>query len=131
MRSTTILIAAALATTAQAFSPVATTTRSSTSLQATTRKEFLGAAAAALVASSTGIALPAFAADTVDIQVKKKGDGPIPESGELVAIRFAAEAAGIKLDDIFDSPEPYYTRVGAGGLLQVRTNEHKNKTNAR
>ena len=38
--------------------------------------------------------------------------------GELVAIRFAAYNGDLKIDDIFDTPEPYYTRLGSGGLLK-------------
>jgi peptidylprolyl isomerase len=48
----------------------------------------------------------------------KSGDGPKPEVGELAAIRFAAYSGEIKIDDIFDTPEPYYTRLGSGGLLK-------------
>jgi FKBP-type peptidyl-prolyl cis-trans isomerase len=40
-----------------------------------------------------------------------------PVVGELIAIRFAAYANGIKIDDIYDNPEPYYTRLGSGGLI--------------
>lgn len=59
-------------------------------------------------------------ADGITYQVIKTGDGPKPEIGELIAIRFAAyvAATGNKIDDIFDSPEPYYTRLGSGGLLK-------------
>ena len=28
---------------------------------------------------------------------------------------------GNVIDDIFDKPEPYYTRVGSGGLIKVRS----------
>ena len=66
--------------------------------------------------------LPAIADDKlpngVSVSVKKSGKGPKPEIGELVAIRFAAYAGNTKIDDIFDTPEPYYTRVGSGGLLK-------------
>jgi FKBP-type peptidyl-prolyl cis-trans isomerase len=76
--------------------------------------------------------LPAFAADTaavavgdkvtlpsgVSYNVVKVGDGPQVSVGELVGIRFKAYAGEIKIDDIFDTPEPYYTRVGAGGLIK-------------
>jgi hypothetical protein len=53
--------------------------------------------------------------------VVKSGDGPQPKIGELAGIRFRAEVlqTGNKIDDIFDTPEPYYTRVGSGGLLKV------------
>lgn len=47
-----------------------------------------------------------------------EGDGPQPEIGELIAIRFAAFCGSNKIDDIFDTPEPYYTRVGSGGLIK-------------
>jgi hypothetical protein len=66
--------------------------------------------------------LPALAAESlpsgVTYEVVKKGDGPKPEMGELVAIRFAAYFGDRKIDDIFDTPEPYYTRLGSGGLLK-------------
>ena len=56
----------------------------------------------------------------VTVQIIKQGDGPKPDIGELIAIRFAAyvSSTGNKIDDIFDSPEPYYTRLGSGGLLK-------------
>ena len=54
----------------------------------------------------------------VTYEVKKKGDGPQPGIGELAAIRFAAYNGAIKIDDVFDTPEPYYTRIGSGGLLK-------------
>jgi len=50
--------------------------------------------------------------------VVKSGSGAKPEVGELVAIRFAAFVGDRKIDDIFDTPEPYYTRMGSGGLLK-------------
>jgi FKBP-type peptidyl-prolyl cis-trans isomerase len=66
--------------------------------------------------------MPASAAELlpsgVTYEVVKKGDGPKPEIGELVAIRFAAYLGDRKIDDIFDTPEPYYTRLGSGGLLK-------------
>jgi FKBP-type peptidyl-prolyl cis-trans isomerase len=67
--------------------------------------------------------LPAMAAvetlpSGVTYEVVKSGDGPKPEIGELVAIRFAAYNGNTKIDDIFDTPEPYYTRLGSGGLLK-------------
>ncbi|KAG7355060.1 FKBP-type peptidylprolyl isomerase [Nitzschia inconspicua] len=81
---------------------------------------------AATVAASLmvqqGALSPAFAAETlpsgVTYEVLKKGDGPKPEIGELVAIRFAAYFGDRKIDDIFETPEPYYTRLGSGGLLK-------------
>lgn len=76
----------------------------------------IGSSMAALLVSS-----PAFAEKLpsgVTYEVIKKGDGPQPEVGELIAIRFAAFCGSNKIDDIFDTPEPYYTRVGSGGLLK-------------
>jgi len=55
----------------------------------------------------------------VSYKVLTAGDGPIPNIGELVGIRFRASCGDNKFDDIFDSPEPYYTRVGAGRPLKV------------
>mmetsp|Transcript_19281 Transcript_19281/g.46568 ORF Transcript_19281/g.46568 Transcript_19281/m.46568 type:complete len:208 (+) Transcript_19281:152-775(+) len=54
----------------------------------------------------------------VSYEVVKAGTGPKPDIGELVAIRFAAYYGDRKIDDIFDTPEPYYTRLGSGGLLK-------------
>lgn len=54
----------------------------------------------------------------VTYEVVKEGKGAKPEIGELIAIRFAAFCDGRKIDDIFDTPEPYYTRLGSGGLLK-------------
>jgi FKBP-type peptidyl-prolyl cis-trans isomerase len=65
--------------------------------------------------------LPSVAETTaagVKYEVIKKGDGPKPEIGELIAIRFNAFAGSNKIDDVFDTPEPYYTRLGSGGLLK-------------
>ena len=48
----------------------------------------------------------------------KEGKGPVPDVGELAAIRFKATAGENTMDDIFDTQEPYYTRVGSGGLIK-------------
>jgi hypothetical protein len=61
--------------------------------------------------------LPAFAAAAttttlptgVTYEVVKDGAGPQPDPGELVAIRFAAYYGDRKIDDIYETPEPYYT----------------------
>jgi FKBP-type peptidyl-prolyl cis-trans isomerase len=89
--------------------------------QQLSRKDMLknvgGAAAGWLLATS---APPAFAESLpsgVTYEVIKSGDGPKPDVGELAAIRFAAFAGENKIDDIFVSPEPYYTRMGSGGLI--------------
>lgn len=127
MRITLFLTVAACA---QAFSPIAVkqSTTKTTALNAQfSRKDFLQSAAvtAAATVLATG-ALPSasWADETlpsgVVIQVIKKGDGAVPERGELAAIRFSAYAGDNKVDDIFDTPEPYYTRVGSGGMLKVR-----------
>jgi len=88
-------------------------------------KQIVGTAAALTLTSP--VALPAFAADEqvvlpsgVSYVVTKAGDGPTPTIGELAAIRFKATVvqSGIILDDCYDTPEAYYTRVGAGGLIK-------------
>ena len=72
---------------------------------------------AVLLPSLTNTVPSAFAADStvttlptgVTYEVIKAGKGPKPEMGELAAIRFAAFYGDRKIDDIFDTPEPYYT----------------------
>jgi hypothetical protein len=103
-------------------------TRSGTALSAeVSRMDFVRttAAAALAVAVSSSNPLAAFADDdeiklksgTV-IKVVKKGTGPKPTVGTLAGIRFKANAGSIPIDDIFGTQEPYYTRVGSGGLLK-------------
>jgi FKBP-type peptidyl-prolyl cis-trans isomerase len=98
-----------------------------TKLHVLSRQEFFQTVATAglLVATTSAVSpLPANAADVttlpngVSYVVKKAGNGPQGDVGELVAIRFAAYVNGNKLDDLFDNPEPYYTRLGSGGLLK-------------
>jgi hypothetical protein len=112
-----------LLSTATAFTPSFGLSRSTTSLDAT-RKEFIQTAF--IGAASTFFVPPSFAGETVTLPsgvsyvIDKAGTGPLPDRGELAAIRFRAFAGEIKIDDIFDTPEPYYTRVGSGGMLKVR-----------
>jgi len=100
----------------------------STQLYATaTRAEFFKQVAFVVgssAAAASGInVLPAFADETVTLEngvsyvIGKKGDGPKPTIGELAAIRFKCSFGDRVIDDIFETPEPYYTRVGSGGLL--------------
>lgn len=70
---------------------------------------------AAAAAEGDEVVLPS----GVSYKVLTAGDGPVPNIGELVGIRFRAYCGDNKFDDIFDTPEPYYTRVGAGKLLKV------------
>lgn len=98
--------------------------RPSTAFQASlSRDDFLKTVAVAF-GGSTLLNVPAFAAEPVKLDngvtyiVKKTGDGERPVAGDLVALRFAAYAGDKKIDDLFDNPEPYYTRVGSGGLLK-------------
>lgn len=122
MRSATIataLVAMCALPSAQAWSapkpPAAEVSRKSM-LQTLVQGGMATAAATLLVEQ------PAFAAEKlqsgVTYEVVKSGSGIKPDVGELIAIRFAAFVDGRKLDDIFDTPEPYYTRLGSGGLLK-------------
>lgn len=101
-----------------------------TQLQATTpsRSQFLQHVAWTGFASTTALIMPTYdsiatAAESVTLPngltyiVIKSGNGPKPDVGELVAIRFAAYNGDIKIDDVFETPEPYYTRLGSGGLI--------------
>ena len=126
-----VLLALTPATTAWVSSSTQTRSRT-TQLQShvstnsqPTRKAFLQTVAATgLTTLVVGTATPALAAaeetlpNGVTYSVIKSGNGPKPDLGELVAIRFAAYNGDIKIDDIFDTPEPYYTRLGSGGLLK-------------
>jgi peptidylprolyl isomerase len=113
-----------LASAVVAFAPVMVNNRHETMLHATTRKDFLYHAAALTAVGLFN--MPALAEEVttlpngVSYTVSKKGDGPVPMLGDLVALRFAAYCGDNKIDDIFGTPEPYYTRIGSGGLLKVR-----------
>ena len=129
MKSTCIAILSILASPAAAFvAPNTQPSTQSTQLSAQkSRTDFLrdvatvGIAAAATTLT-TGSPLPAFADETlpsgVSIKVTKEGKGPVPDVGEMAAIRFKATAGENTIDDIFDTQEPYYTRVGSGGLIK-------------
>jgi peptidylprolyl isomerase len=135
MRISTILAILSTITFTQGFSPAFNGRSTSTSLSAVngeqSRSNFLktltgGAAAAAFSTLASPMIVNADEGSTVKLpsgtvyEVLKTGDGPQPTIGELAAIRFRAEVkqTGNKIDDIFDTPEPYYTRVGSGGLLK-------------
>lgn len=114
---------------ANAFAPSLNLRTESALSAEVSRSNFLEQVAANVaVASIIGFTStsPAVAEDVVTLpsgvsyEIVKSGSGPAPSIGELAAIRFkAAVKGGNKIDDIFDTPEPYYTRVGSGGLLKV------------
>ena len=124
MKSTCLILLSVFSPAAAFVSP-APFSRSSatTSLSAQkSRTEFLRDAAGLGIAAAAAGLLPAFADETtasgVSIKVIKSGTGPSPTVGELATIRFSAYAGEVKIDDIFDTPEPYFTRVGSGGLIK-------------
>jgi FKBP-type peptidyl-prolyl cis-trans isomerase len=124
--SLAILVAAA-----RAFSPATTTTTttpqqqyvSNTALHAMDRRQVViggmsAASFAALLSITPAAALAEELPNGVVYTIDKKGTGPAPDRGELAAIRFKASTEdGKVIDDIFETPEPYYTRVGLGGML--------------
>ena len=128
MKSTIILLLSVIVPVAAFVTPAPRTNPSAISLAAQqSRTEFLrdvSAVGIAAIASTTVGVLPqyAFADETtasgVAIKVLKSGNGPKPTIGELASIRFAAYNGEIKIDDIFATPEPYFTRVGSGGLIK-------------
>ena len=128
MKSTCILLASAFVAPTVAFvAPKSTTNNNNVQLSAQkSRIEFLRDIATVGIATATvgvgGVTLPAFADETlpsgVTIKVTKSGKGPAPDVGEMAAIRFSAYAGDNKIDDVFDTPEPYYTRIGSGGLIK-------------
>ena len=122
----------ALMSSVEAFSPAfvrpSSLTASTTSLSASpvSRQDFVKTLLVASSAAAVGLSpLTASAEDTktldngVKVVVNQAGDGPQPDIGELAAIRFRAFFGSTKIDDIFDTPEPYYTRIGNGGMLKV------------
>lgn len=115
-----LLVCSASAWVPSSPSRTATTT---SQLQAT-RNEFLKTVATTTAGVALGglLKVQPASAETLEsgvtYEVVKKGDGPKPEIGELIAIRFAAYNGPVKIDDIFDTPEPYYTRLGSGGLIK-------------
>ena len=122
-----VLLLFNVAATALAFAPSTPSSRSATSLSAElSRVEFASTIASAGAALMLG-APPALAADTVTLPsgvtytVTNAGDGPSPDVGQMAAIRFIAKCVdnGNTIDDITNTPEPYYTRVGSGGLIKV------------
>ena len=88
------------------------------------RQDFMKTSGVAAASWFLSPSLPATAAvvETLPNGIKKEvikvGTGPQPVLGELVAIRFSATAGDNKLDDIFGTPEPYYTRMGSGSLIK-------------
>ena len=84
------------------------------------------------MAAFAATSIPAFADEVVSLPsgvsytIVKSGDGPSPSIGELAGIRFKANVkqSGQQIDDIFETPEPYYTRVGSGGLIKVCIGEN-------
>jgi hypothetical protein len=115
MRVVAVLLALCLTTLVRAW----TTTPSSLN-----RQDFMKTAGVAAASWFLSPVLPATAAavETMPNGIKKEvikaGTGPQPVIGELVAIRFSAYAGDNKIDDIFDTPEPYYTRMGSGNLIK-------------
>lgn len=112
-----------LAAAAHAFSPARTAPpATSTALNAASRRQFVLSGMVAAVATATPFKVLAEETITlpngVSYTIQKKGTGPEPSIGELAAIRFKATAGDNVIDDIFDTPEPYYTRIGSGGMLK-------------
>ena len=82
-----------------------------------TRRQALGAAVVlpfAPAACQAYDAPPPATKSGVGIKVLKKGTGGTPTKGDLCAIRFkgSVTATGAVFDDIMESVEPYYFRVG-------------------
>ena len=124
----------ALIGSSQAFAPAPFAGRHTTSLEMSkdvesdmSRIQFLKQAAGVAISLPLLSPLSAYADDEVKLAsgvsytVTKSGDGPKPDIGELAGVRFKAVCVptGNTIDDLFDNPEPYYTRVGSGGLIKV------------
>lgn len=92
-------------------------------LERATRREWLRCMAGVVMASMVGNLEKAAAENVESVQVKfmKEGpnDGPQPQVGDLVGIRFRASYNGRTFDDNFDKTEPLFIRVGSGNVIQV------------
>lgn len=99
-------------------SPVAAEVSRKSMLQTLVQGTVATAAAGTFLVQQPAWAAGEKLASGVTYEVVKEGNGIKPDVGELIAIRFAAYVDGRKIDDIFDTPEPYYTRLGSGGLIK-------------
>mmetsp|Transcript_37974 Transcript_37974/g.77581 ORF Transcript_37974/g.77581 Transcript_37974/m.77581 type:complete len:195 (+) Transcript_37974:115-699(+) len=125
MKSTCIFLSL-LAPSAAFVAPSASQSSTRLLAQSSSRAEFLRDVTTAVVGVTAAAVVqqpfPAFADETlpsgVAIKVVNAGEGPKPDIGELAAIRFNSFAGENKIDDVFATPEPYYTRVGSGGLIK-------------
>lgn len=130
MKTSAVICVLASVASTNAFT-VSNPARTQTALSAdVSRNNFLKQVAGAGVAAAAGVFNPmaAFADEEVvklpsgtSYVIVKSGDGPFPKVGELAGIKFRAKVvqSGKQIDDIFDFSEPYYTRVGSGGLIKV------------
>ncbi|KAJ1473804.1 hypothetical protein T484DRAFT_1972211 [Baffinella frigidus] len=92
------------------------------------RREALGAFAVAGAWAASPLAAFAEGADLtfqpltngqgVEYSVLKKGSGPKPKVGDLVAIRFKASYNGKAFDDTFATANSYYYRVGSDNIIK-------------
>ncbi len=126
MRTSTVICVLASFAATEAFTVSTPAARTQTELSANvSRDNFLKQVSVAGAAAMFS-PMAAFADDEIKLPsgtsyvVIKSGDGPEPKIGELAGIRFRAKVvqSGNQIDDIFDTPEPYYTRVGSGGLIK-------------
>ena len=70
------------------------------------------------LAGNTGVALAETTPAGVPYKVLKAGSGAQAKVGDLVAIRFRGSVDGKVFDDIFNTEEPYYVRVGSESLVK-------------
>ena len=122
MRSSTIITALVSLCAVQSGEAWSTPKTSNSQVSRKTMLQTLVQGGVATAAATFLVEQPAWALEKlpsgVTYEVVKAGNGIKPEVGELVAIRFAAYVGERKIDDIFETPEPYYTRMGSGGLLK-------------
>ncbi|CAM9674522.1 unnamed protein product, partial [Choristocarpus tenellus] len=70
------------------------------------------------------LASPAFAGETLvtesGLRINKlvEGKGAACVVGDLAGVRFKGNFGSYEFDNVFNTPEPYYTRVGAGTLVK-------------
>lgn len=81
-----------------------------------TRRAFLSSVGAMALWCASGVN-----AEGAPVQVEEvtPGKGVVPVIGDLVGIRFRGSFNGVVFDNLFDSKEPYFYRVGSTNVLPV------------
>lgn len=84
------------------------------------RRALLALAAAAAATAGTTASYAETTTSGLSYTTVKQGAGPQAVIGDLVGIRFKGSFNGVVFDNLFESREPYFYRVGSENILKVR-----------